>query len=412
MRDPKKILATDLGDKCRGTLAKGLAGGSGEDPNMLPGIALITRGEALGHGVWIDQSFVASVGAALKAKPEGVKSRFTHPSLSADGLGKFLGRITGGDLDQTGDVVRGSLKFAEVASNAPDGDLAGYVRNLAKEDPESFGASIVFENDWPAMEAFALANGAEWRDDEDYGRYLSLKNFKSPDPLNTKNLMHARLKSLLAVDIVDDPAANPEGLFHRSNPLHEDAEKLFSYLTGETKHKPQLAALGADADRVAGFIKKALSNKGLEIKPMADKEQPKPTKTGPDFLAAFGTQGAVWFAEGKSWDEAQALHDQDIKNQLSKAQADLASKDEAHKAELAAKEKAHADALAAKEAAHKAELAAKDEAIKALSGEAEPVSGNVTKEATKEAKPNKFSNVLTPGVAGFAASIKLPGQTK
>jgi hypothetical protein len=411
MRDPLKILGSDLGGKFRGSLAKGLSGGAGDDPAVLPGIALITRGEALGHGVWIDQSFVASVGAALKSKPEGVKSRFTHPSLSADGLGKFLGRVTGGDLDASGDIVRGSLKFAEVASNAPDGDLAGYVRNLAKEDPESFGASIVFEHDEPAMIEFALANGAEWAEDR-YGRYLSLEKYKSPDPLNTKNMLHVRLKSLVAVDIVDEPAANPDGLFHRSNPLHEDAEKLIGYLTGETKIKPQLSALGADADRVAGFVKKALANRNLEIKAMADKEPPKQVKTGSDYIAAFGTQGAVWFAEGKTWEEAQALHDKDIKAQLSKAQADLAAKDEAHKAELAAKDKAHADALAAKDEVHKVELAAAKQAVKALSGEEQPVSANTDAEADKSAKPGKFENVLSKGAAGFAASLKLPGKTK
>jgi hypothetical protein len=31
-------------------------------------------------------------------------------------------------------------------------------------------------------------------------------------------------------------------------------------------------------------------------------------KTGPDFITAYGTQGAVWFAEGKSFEAAGELH--------------------------------------------------------------------------------------------------------
>src|SRR5262245_12024538 len=39
-----------------------------------------------------DKTSLEQMAAIINAKPQGVKSRFTHPSLSGDGLGKFLGR--------------------------------------------------------------------------------------------------------------------------------------------------------------------------------------------------------------------------------------------------------------------------------------------------------------------------------
>jgi len=42
---------------------------------------------------------------------------------------------------------------------------------------------------------------------------------------------------------------------------------------------------------------------------------------GQKFLKAFGTQGAVWFAEGKTFDEAQALHFADLTTTNEKLQA-------------------------------------------------------------------------------------------
>src|SRR5689334_16629540 len=60
---------------------------------VIYGVSVITTGEALGHDMWIDDEFNASVADAINAERYGVKSRFTHPSLSGDGLGKTVGRF-------------------------------------------------------------------------------------------------------------------------------------------------------------------------------------------------------------------------------------------------------------------------------------------------------------------------------
>lgn len=78
-------------------------------------------------------------------KPAGLKSRFTHPNLSSDGLGSFLGRSKGGYLD--GDKVRADLHLAESAFLSPKGDLGSYVLNLAEEDADAFSSSLVLQVD-------------------------------------------------------------------------------------------------------------------------------------------------------------------------------------------------------------------------------------------------------------------------
>jgi hypothetical protein len=82
---------------------------------------------------------------SLGAGPRGLKSRFTHPSMSSDGLGSFLGRAHGLRLD--GDRVRADLHFDPTASTGPKGDLAGYVMDLAESDPDALSSSLVLATD-------------------------------------------------------------------------------------------------------------------------------------------------------------------------------------------------------------------------------------------------------------------------
>jgi hypothetical protein len=257
----------------RSTVARGLATGpwAGEPiandegdfgAGVIRGAAIITRGEALGHGLWCDTVMLQQAADAINDEPKGAKARFTHPDLSGDGLGKGLGRAK--NASPEGDVVRGELHFSRMSHKTPEGDLAAYVMGLATEDPEAFGISIAFEEDFKAEADFLLAHGAEWTED-DYGRYLSLEKFKSPDPLNTKNLPHARLASLRAVDVVDDPAANPNGLFHRGDEVARDAEQLLAWTLGLSAEKPQLLSLDINPDRLDGFVQRFMNRHGLTL---------------------------------------------------------------------------------------------------------------------------------------------------
>ena len=161
------------------------------------GFAAISCGEAAGHGLWIDETFCRQVAEAARAKP--MKSRFGHPGLLRSGEGSLLGEAIEFRCD--GGKTRADLKILKAADSGPKGTLGTHVMDLAEEAPHLLGASIVFARDRAAETAFE-------RDHTDDA-------FRSPDPANTKNLRHARLAELHAVDVVDDPAANPDGMFSR-----------------------------------------------------------------------------------------------------------------------------------------------------------------------------------------------------
>lgn len=227
--------------------------GGDNGAGLIRGVAIATEGEALGHRMWLDRSFIENVHERLKATgTTGLKVRFTHPGLSSDGMGSFLGRAKGGETRDG--ITYADLHFAKSAHKAPDGDLAEYVMNLAEEDPEAFGTSIVFEADYGAEEKFVSENK-----DKD-GR------FKSPDPNNSKNYPHARLSKLRAADVVDEPAANPGGLFHRGQEIADEADKLLSFSLGLSGDRPELCHLSVDPDRTAAFVARFLDSHGLELK--------------------------------------------------------------------------------------------------------------------------------------------------
>jgi len=75
----------------------------------------------------------------------GLKSRFTHPSLSDDGLGKFLGRSKNARIEGT--AVRADLHLDPTSFNTPHGNLGGYIMDLAENDPGAFSSSLVLKAD-------------------------------------------------------------------------------------------------------------------------------------------------------------------------------------------------------------------------------------------------------------------------
>lgn len=246
----------------RGSLARGLkvAGGApavDRENRVIRGAALVTRGEALGHGFWIDREFLDQTVKAGRGTGPGIKARFTHPGMCSDGMGKYLGRWR--NVSRDGDVARGDLHLAESASRSPDGDLAGYVMDLAEEDPAAFGASIVFGHDWEAEQAFL---GEHTTFDEQEKRAV----FRSPDEDNADNLRHARLSDLRAADVVDEPAANPAGLFSRGAELARRAEAFLDWALSGQGQPPEIEpAFGIEAERAREFLMSYLDRRGVRL---------------------------------------------------------------------------------------------------------------------------------------------------
>lgn len=417
--------------RVRSSIARGFSGSRGGDAaapidrtggdygaGIIRGFAVVTRGEASGHNLWLDSHFIGQVQAAMAAT-NGIRVRFTHPSMSSDGIGRKLGRAAFDERD--GDTVRGDLHFSRSSHSTPEGDLADYVLGLAEEDPELFGASIVFDRDVDAEWAFAVAHGAEIKKDE-YGEWLDLENFESPDPDNVENYMHVRLAELRAVDVVDEPAANPGGMFS-ATPIPAEADSLAEYILGLSNETPACNALaGIDADRLRGFASRFLNRRGLSVaqtkeantmpktklseaaeekpaetetpeheSPETDPEEApepeakgeeKPTETDGDdpektvadkfarYVQAFGAEnGPKWFGEKLSFEEC-----------LGRQNVLLSEKVK--------------------------ELETKLKAALAASGESDPVTTvpEGGKGATKE------FNGLSENEARFAAGVKIPGK--
>jgi hypothetical protein len=95
-----------------------------------------------GRGAF-DQS---SLSKMVELWPEdGLKSRFHHPTMSNDGLGKFLGRAVNPRID--GDKLRADLVLNPSSFSTPAGNLGEYVLTLAETDPEAFSSSLVLQAD-------------------------------------------------------------------------------------------------------------------------------------------------------------------------------------------------------------------------------------------------------------------------
>ena len=116
-----------------------------EGPFKTPG-----RGE-------FDLAGLKAVRAQINAKDNGIKSRFGHPTMSDDGIGKFLGRAKNATMSEVTverngkqvslAAVRADLHFDPTAESTPNGNLASYVLNLAQSDPDAISSSLVLEVD-------------------------------------------------------------------------------------------------------------------------------------------------------------------------------------------------------------------------------------------------------------------------
>lgn len=151
---------------------------------VISGFAVVTKGVTHDERGEFDDLSLNSVVELGNQSKAGIKSRFGHPNMSSTALGTFLGRVK--NFRRDGDIVRADLHIDPTAHQTPDGDLAGYVMDLAESDPAAFGSSMVIH--WE--EEFRKEKAADGKD---------LPPF-------------IRVKKLMSVDVVDDPAAN-NGLF-------------------------------------------------------------------------------------------------------------------------------------------------------------------------------------------------------
>lgn len=139
------------------------------------GVSVITVGPAKGHGLFVDRKTLETVKQVADEFKNGVKVRFRHRKS-----GEYQNVIeeTGGLLKNftiDGDKLRGDL---HLLFTVPD-DVKAKIFEMAEKMPEQFGLSIDF------------SGKSEEKDDKKF----------------------VRCEELQSIDLTDNPAANPTGLF-------------------------------------------------------------------------------------------------------------------------------------------------------------------------------------------------------
>jgi hypothetical protein len=207
--------------------------------------SVAVAGEAAGHQLIFDNKTLLQLLDIGNRRQGGIKSRFTHPGLSDDGLGKFLGRMRNFAL--VGDRLVGDLHLSNSSANTPNGNLRDYILGLAAEDAAAFGISVVVD-----LEKFWIdQDGKETK----VGADLSVR---PPNPMYKYPV--ARILSFVAADAVDEPALNPQGLFNANGSLvasNQIADEVFGELDNYIQY------LGFDTPKAYQFALRYFHSRGV-----------------------------------------------------------------------------------------------------------------------------------------------------
>jgi hypothetical protein len=169
------------------------------DQGMIMGVSVITEGDALGHGVMIDAVSIVTIKDCAMMHPSGLKVMINHE----DGIENTVGVLRNFVID--GIQLRADLQMLLSS------EYTAQVLEMAQVMPESFGMSISFSGDL-----------------EEIG-----------------GLYYVRCMEIYSCDIVDMPAANPNGLFSAKVDTMQNAMDLQA-ITIELSAEKELRAAAAD----------------------------------------------------------------------------------------------------------------------------------------------------------------------
>jgi hypothetical protein len=213
---------------------------------VIRGVAVITEGPARGHFDWetgkplhADAETLREVMECAKTYAGGLKVKMNHGS----GVGDIVGRLDNFRIEGT--VLRAD--FMALATSAQ----RGYIFEIAQTMPDAFGLSISF----------------------------------SGKPKVGDKLAFARCAEIYSADFVDEPAANPNGLFQRGsgNTAAAQPEPKSNLNMDEEKKNDPIADLSASVATLLGRLEK------LEAKLSADVGEEKK----PEEMAALAEKSAL-----------------------------------------------------------------------------------------------------------------------
>ena len=181
------------------------------EKGIIYGVSCNTEGEALGHGVLLEAEFVEKTTALSNKTPKGLRSRFGHPGMSSEALGTYVGRLENfRNISRAGKLRSIADLHIDPSTKSAEWDRGEYIMAMAENSPDMFAMSIVFK-------------GWQYKRDEDGKKvmYPQVEDFdtdgayyKSVDAYDAiDSPVYASMDSISACDFVDEPAANPDGLF-------------------------------------------------------------------------------------------------------------------------------------------------------------------------------------------------------
>ena len=161
------------------------------------GVSLIQLGEAIGHGIYVDELSLASALEVLSEK--NLPAFITHNgALVEDRMLKQVGFFSGFFV-QDGKLKAEQFQALE-SFKEDESERYNRLFDLATQMPDAFGLSLVFE----AELVWVFSDGTE--------KSISDSDGKGA----TREVPSVRFISIGSADFVDAPAANEDGLFSKN----------------------------------------------------------------------------------------------------------------------------------------------------------------------------------------------------
>jgi hypothetical protein len=208
------------------------------EERVITDVIMCQVGEAKGHGVHLEQSFIED-GIAYANKYHskiGLKCRFGHPAMSNDALGTEVGRFK--NFRVVDDKMVADLHIFKSANLSPTHPGAGdWILSMADEDPNAIMCSIIFK---PGKKYQYDDEGNKYYLKIIYDKYGVSYGTENPDQKYDSNKpVFVELKELFATDLVDEGAAT---------------DKLFSAIANPDKFAVIATQFLDENPRIAEFL--------------------------------------------------------------------------------------------------------------------------------------------------------------
>jgi hypothetical protein len=200
-----------------------LQGRVDREAGIVRGVAVITEGPALGHGMFVDTTTLAQVMEQAKTYIGGLKVKLDHNASASE----IVGYLT--DFRLEGTTVRADLHLLRSSPRRE------YILELAETIPDTFGLSIAFSGTDEKV-------GENW---------------------------FARCTEIYSADIVSEPAANPSGLFQ----VGEITQSNSSEMTPEEIQAAIAAALAPLIEKIAALEAAVVVDTTSDVTEMTDAQK-------------------------------------------------------------------------------------------------------------------------------------------